>query len=85
MRIDIVSLFPEYFEPLHLSLVGKARRDHIFDIHVHDLRQWGVGPHRQMDDTPYGGGPGMVMKAEPVLKSIDKVFKKISMRHFWHV
>ena len=75
MRIDIVSLFPEYFEPLHLSLVGKARRDHIFDIHVHDLRQWGVGLHRQMDDTPYGGGPGMVMSADVWGTALDAVHR----------
>jgi tRNA (guanine37-N1)-methyltransferase len=79
VRIDIVSIFPDYFAPLELSLVGKARRDHVCDIHIHDLRQWGIGAHRQVDDTPYGGGPGMVMSAEVWGNALD------SIRHEAHV
>jgi len=64
VRIDIVSIFPHYFGPLDLSLVGKAREKGLLDIRVHDLRSWTVDPHRTIDDTPYGGGAGMVMMAE---------------------
>lgn len=63
MRIDIVSIFPQYLSPLHLSLVGKAIRENKVELAVHDLRDWAPGPHHQVDDTPYGGGPGMVMTA----------------------
>lgn len=73
MRIDILTVFPDYFAPLDLSLVGKARRDHIFDVHVHDLRHWGVGAHKQVDDTPYGGGPGMVMSADVWGTALDSI------------
>ncbi|HCT80653.1 MAG TPA: tRNA (guanosine(37)-N1)-methyltransferase TrmD [Micromonosporaceae bacterium] len=62
MRVDIVSIFPDYFAPLELSLIGKARD---LSLSVHDLRQWTHDVHRTVDDTPYGGGPGMVMKPEP--------------------
>lgn len=61
MRIDIVSIFPAYFAPLDLSLVGKARDKGLLDIRVHDVRSWTSDPHRTVDDTPYGGGAGMVM------------------------
>jgi tRNA (guanine37-N1)-methyltransferase len=65
MRIDVVSIFPEYLAPLELSLIGKARQDGLMDLHVHDLRDFTTDKHRSVDDTPYGGGAGMVMKAEP--------------------
>jgi tRNA (guanine37-N1)-methyltransferase len=65
MRADIVSIFPEYFSPLDLSLVGKARSAGLLDLAVHDLRTWTSDVHRTVDDTPYGGGPGMVMRPEP--------------------
>ena len=65
MRIDVVSIFPEYLAPLELSLIGKARQDGLLDLHVHDLRDFTTDKHRSVDDTPYGGGAGMVMKAEP--------------------
>ena len=65
MRIDIVTIFPEYLTPLELSLVGKARTSGILDVRVHDLRRWAKDRHRTVDDSPYGGGPGMVMKPEP--------------------
>jgi len=70
-RIDIVSIFPGYLEPLRLSLVGKAREDGILDIRVHDLREHTHDRHRTVDDSPYGGGPGMVMKPEPWGEQID--------------
>ena len=65
MRIDVVSIFPEYLAALDLSLIGKARQDGLLDLNVHDLRDFTTDRHRTVDDTPYGGGAGMVMKAEP--------------------
>jgi len=65
MRLDIITIFPEYLSPLGVSLIGKARESGALDLHVHDLRSWTTDVHRTVDDTPYGGGPGMVMKCEP--------------------
>jgi tRNA (guanine37-N1)-methyltransferase len=65
VRIDVVTIFPEYLEPLNVSLVGKARDRGLLDVRVHDLRTWTYDRHHTVDDTPYGGGPGMVMKPEP--------------------
>ncbi|MFJ2031366.1 tRNA (guanosine(37)-N1)-methyltransferase TrmD [Streptosporangium sp. NPDC087985] len=73
MRIDIISIFPEYFAPLDVSLIGKARERGILDIHLHQLRDWAHDVHRTVDDTPYGGGPGMVMKPGPWGEAIDAV------------
>ena len=73
MRVDIVSIFPEYFAPLELSLVGKARGTGLLDVTVHDLRTWTSDVHRTVDDTPYGGGPGMVMRPEPWGQALDAV------------
>ncbi|WP_026405314.1 tRNA (guanosine(37)-N1)-methyltransferase TrmD [Actinomadura rifamycini] len=73
MNIDIVTIFPEYFAPLDLSLLGKARRGGLLDLTVHDLRGWTHDRHRTVDDTPYGGGPGMVMKPEPWGEALDAV------------
>ena len=71
MRIDLVSIFPDYFAPLRLSLVGKAVEAGILDLGVHDLRDWTHDRHRTVDDTPYGGGAGMVMKPEPWGEALD--------------
>ncbi|NHA66971.1 tRNA (guanosine(37)-N1)-methyltransferase TrmD [Phycicoccus flavus] len=65
MRVDVVSIFPEYLAPLDLSLIGRARRDGLLDLAVHDLRDFAHDRHRTVDDTPFGGGAGMVMKPEP--------------------
>lgn len=73
MRIDVVSIFPEYLAPLELSLIGKARQDGLLDLHVHDLREFTTDKHRSVDDTPYGGGAGMVMKAEPWAQALASV------------
>jgi tRNA (guanine37-N1)-methyltransferase len=73
MRIDIITIFPGYFAPLGLSLIGKAVARGDIQIAVHDLRDWSHGIHRPVDDTPYGGGPGMVMKPEPWGKALDAV------------
>jgi len=71
MRIDVVSIFPDYFAPLHLSLVGKAISSGIVELGVHDLRGWTHDRHNTTDDTPYGGGAGMVMKPEPWGEALD--------------
>ncbi|MGQ0466645.1 MAG: tRNA (guanosine(37)-N1)-methyltransferase TrmD [Sporichthyaceae bacterium] len=73
MRIDVVSIFPAYLAPLELSLVGKAIRDGLLDLAVHDLREWTTDVHRTVDDSPYGGGAGMVMKPEPWGAALDSV------------
>jgi len=73
MRIDVVTIFPDYLEPLNVSLVGKARQRGRLDVRVHDLREWAHDRHNTVDDTPYGGGPGMVMKPEPWGEALDSV------------
>ena len=71
MRIDVVTIFPAYVEPLRLSLVGKAIDSGIVDLRVHDLRDFTHDRHRTVDDTPYGGGPGMVMSPVPWGEALD--------------
>ena len=73
MRIDIVSIFPEFFSVLDISLLGKARQQGLLDVAVHDLRDFTHDRHRTVDDTPYGGGAGMVMKPEPWGEALDHV------------
>ncbi|ROP78115.1 MULTISPECIES: tRNA (guanosine(37)-N1)-methyltransferase TrmD [unclassified Frigoribacterium] len=73
MRIDIVSIFPEFFSVLDISLLGKARQQGLLDVAVHDLRDFTHDRHRTVDDTPYGGGAGMVMKPEPWGEALDLV------------
>ncbi len=73
MRIDVITIFPDYLAPLDLSLVGKAREQGLLDIHVHDLRSHTHDRHRTVDDEPYGGGPGMVMRPEPWGEALDAV------------
>lgn len=71
MKIDVVSIFPEYLSPLNLSLLGKAQSAGLVDIEVHNLRDHAVGVHGSVDDTPYGGGAGMVMSPEVWGKALD--------------
>jgi tRNA (guanine-N1)-methyltransferase len=73
VQIDIVTIFPEYFGPLNVSLIGKAANRGDIEFHVHDLRQWAHDVHRTVDDTPFGGGPGMVMKAEVWAEALDEI------------
>lgn len=73
MRIDVVSIFPDYLAPLRLSLLGRAQEDGLLDLAVHDLRAFTFDRHRTVDDTPYGGGAGMVMKAEPWALALEQV------------
>lgn len=76
MRIDIVTIFPEFFSVLDVSLLGKARVDGLLDVHVHDLRHWTTDRHRTVDDTPYGGGAGMVMKPEPWAQALTSILRE---------
>ena len=73
MRIDIITIFPEYFGPLGVSLIGKAARRGDITFAVHDLRGWTYDVHHTVDDSPFGGGPGMVMKPEPWGEALDAV------------
>lgn len=78
MRIDIVTIFPEFFGVLDVSLLGKARSTGLIDVGVHDLRDFTHDRHRTVDDTPYGGGAGMVMKPEPWGEALDSVLEPTS-------
>lgn len=73
MRVDIVTIFPEFFEVLDVSLLGRARANKVIDIRVHDLRDFTHDRHRTVDDTPAGGGAGMVMKPEPWGEALDSI------------
>lgn len=73
MRIDIITIFPEYFGPLRVSLIGQAAARGDIEFAVHDLRNWTHDVHRTVDDTPYGGGPGMVMRPEPWGEALDEI------------
>ena len=78
MKLDFITIFPEFFEPLKLSLIGKAQDKSIIEVGVHDLREQATNVHRQVDDTPYGGGAGMVMMPEVWGKAIDPLITKDS-------
>lgn len=73
MKIDAISIFPDYFQALDLSLLGKARDKSIIEFQVHDLRTWTHDKHRTVDDSPYGGGAGMLMKPEPWGEAFDEI------------
>jgi tRNA (guanine37-N1)-methyltransferase len=73
MLIDVVTIFPDYLDPLRQSLPGKAIQSGIVDLRVHDLRRWTHDVHRSVDDSPYGGGPGMVMKAPVWGEALDEI------------
>jgi tRNA (guanine37-N1)-methyltransferase len=73
MRIDVLTIFPGYLAPLDEALVGRARRTGRIDLRVHDLRRWASGVHQAVDDSPYGGGPGMVMVAPVWWAALDEV------------
>lgn len=74
-RYDVLSIFPEYLQPLELSLIGKARKSGLLSLTVTDLREFTTDRHRTVDDTPYGGGAGMVMKPEPWAQALESVLE----------
>jgi tRNA (guanine37-N1)-methyltransferase len=71
--VDVVTIFPDYLAPLGVSLLGKAQERGLLEVRVHDLRTWTSDVHRTVDDSPYGGGPGMVMRPEPWGAALDAV------------
>ena len=73
MRIDAVTIFPDYFDALNLSLLGKARDKNLIQFEAHDLRNWTSDKHKTVDDSPYGGGAGMLMKPEPWGLAFDEL------------
>ena len=73
MRLDIITIFPDYFAPIKVSLIGKAIERGEITVAVHDLRSWTHDPHRTVDDAPFGGGPGMVMRPEPWGEALDAI------------
>ncbi len=79
MRIDIVTIFPEFFSVLDVSLLGRARQAGLIELGVHDLRDFAHDRHRTVDDTPYGGGAGMVMKPEPWGEALDGILSPESV------
>ena len=73
MRLDYLSIFPAYFDVLDISLLGKAAVNGLVEVHAHDLRDWTHDRHRTVDDTPCGGGAGMVMKPDPWGEAFDEI------------
>ncbi|WP_368660279.1 tRNA (guanosine(37)-N1)-methyltransferase TrmD [Ornithinimicrobium sp.] len=73
LRIDVITIFPDYLAPLGLSLLGKAQREGLLEVQVHDLRDWTHDRHRTVDDSPYGGGAGMVMRPDPWGEALDAI------------
>src|SRR3989338_8005564 len=74
MRIDVITLFPQMFTgPLTESILGRAQEQGLLSLHFHDLRQFGIGNYHQIDDSPYGGGAGMVMRVDTVVKALEAV------------
>ena len=72
MVIDVVTLFPGmFFGPLESGVLARARRSDLVAVRIHDLRRWGIGRHRVVDDTPYGGGGGMILRAEPFFDAVE--------------
>ena len=81
MRIDVLTLFPGFFDgPLSESLLGRAREAGLLDVTAHDLRQWATDRHRTVDDVPYGGGAGMVLKPEPFFAAVESLYGGVEQR-----
>jgi len=86
MRFDIITIFPKIFSIyggsagggdsyLNAGILARAQAKNLVDINIHDLRDWAEGAHRQVDDSPFGGGPGMVLKVEPIFKAVKDIVK----------
>ena len=73
MKIDILTLFPEMFSALETSIIGRAKKENKIEINVHDIRKYTLDKHNKCDDTPFGGGAGMVMMAQPIASAIDAI------------
>ena len=79
MRIDIITLFPEICRaPLGESMMKRAQANRIVDLHIHNLRDWTTDKHHVVDDSPFGGGQGMVMKPEPIFEAVEALKKTFS-------
>lgn len=77
MKFDVVTIFPEFFAgPFHYGIVRRARESGLIDIHVHDLRQFTQDRHKTVDDRPFGGGEGMVLKPEPIFKAVETILSE---------
>ncbi|MGC8739286.1 MAG: tRNA (guanosine(37)-N1)-methyltransferase TrmD [Candidatus Hydrogenedens sp.] len=82
IQIDVLTIFPEYFTiPLQNSLLGKAIQEEIMKVRVHNIRDFAKDKHKTVDDTPYGGGPGMVMKCEPMFEAVESLRDSNSLEH----
>src|SRR5436190_1777188 len=82
MRIDILTLFPEVCRaPLNESMMKRAQASGVLDLHIHNLRDWTTDKHHVVDDAPFGGGQGMVMKPEPIFAAVDDLKSKIENRN----
>ena len=78
LRFDVISIFPKMFEsPMGDSIMQRAREAGLLDIHVHDLRDYSLNKHKKVDDTPFGGGVGMVMNVEPIARAIADIKKEV--------
>jgi tRNA (guanine37-N1)-methyltransferase len=80
VRVDLVSIFPDALAPLDTSILGRARQRGLLEIVIWDLRDFTTDRHRQVDDVPYGGGPGMVMKPEPFFAAVERIVSSVSGR-----
>ena len=79
MRIDIVTLFPEICRaPLSESIMKRAQENRIVELHIHNLRDWTTDKHHVVDDAPFGGGQGMVMKPEPIFSAVEDLKRRTS-------
>ncbi|MGI5897706.1 MAG: tRNA (guanosine(37)-N1)-methyltransferase TrmD [Candidatus Dojkabacteria bacterium] len=77
IKFDIITIFPKAVEEyINVGIVNNARKNNLVEINVHDLRKWTTDKHKTVDDTPYGGGPGMIMKVEPIFKAVDELKKE---------
>jgi len=78
MRFDIITIFPKIFDSyLKESIIKRAQKNKLIEIHIHNLRDFALNKHKKIDDRPYGGGPGMVIKVEPIIKAIQFIKSKI--------
>ncbi|MBI3260761.1 tRNA (guanosine(37)-N1)-methyltransferase TrmD, partial [Candidatus Berkelbacteria bacterium] len=80
MKFEIITIFPQAFDSfMKTSLIARGIKKKLITIKVHDLRNWATDPHRTVDERPYGGGPGMVLRAEPVIKAVQKILERTTL------